>query len=246
MGGKYWNKSSPNTIQRYFGDDVNEKWKNLYNNVSFCDMTTHSFELRRKCKLMNATAVQWELPHIFCRSQYFDANHLHLTQHSNHRCDAAHSSLIYGLAINDTSQCLSYCANLQNCIAFEYATSGLLNESVPFCLFYADCALIEVINDITVYIAPFSKSASIENYCFGAYSVDGHPSAQCFNASLFSYFTDRQGIINSDKVIFNDQSLLYSANGYTSLSVISSYNSFVVNNIDDDDLAVAFLLKLRA
>eukprot|EP01084_Bolivina_argentea_P178417 308406_1 len=103
--------------------------------------------------------------------------------------------------------------------------------------------------EIDTFILPYSQSQSIEKYCISngwqSWNINGIPSTECFNASLWYYFTTF-GVLNQDKIIFNNRTLLYDSNiGYKYLSIISTYNSFIMNNNNDDDIAVENLLDLR-
>ncbi len=106
-----------------------------------------------------------------------------------------------------------------NCIAFEYASIyypsfNYINEPYlfdsnntgPFCLFYDSCKIISdsvSVQGINTYISPFSQSQSIENYCinngWNSWNENGIPSSECFNASLWYYFTNT-GVILMIKI----------------------------------------------
>jgi len=118
----------------------------------------------------------------------------------------------------------------------------------------------------TTYIAPLSMVEYVPTHCSirsiqsvvasgdatqfiapqHAWNADGIPHAQCFNNTLWLYFIDPAGgVLNRDKVIFTDESKVSDLLGFDGVQIKSSTNTIMVRGVNNDVVAVEFILDLR-
>ena len=150
---------------------------------------------------------------------------------------------------NSTRKCKIYDA----CFPLEYSSSELE-------------ALNVTAGQITYFHAPLSLNQYGAGVCQGvvlsanitesddfvprdAWSRVGIPFPECFNVTLYLYFVNPAGgTLYRDKILFNNIDYLYDDDeGYrfNDLAVVSTFNSFAVNGIDDDTVAVKLIVDLR-
>jgi len=112
-------------------------------------------------------------------------------------------------------------------------------SSVQFIATYCSIQSIQGIaagNDVSTFIAPNQ-----------AWNERGIPKAECFNNTLWLYFIDPMGgVLSRDSVVFTDPSQVANVSGFDKVQIVSTYNSMVVKEINDDAKAVQFILDLRS
>jgi len=79
-----------------------------------------------------------------------------------------------------------------------------------------------------------------------AWNDEGIPRPECFNNTLWLYFIDPLGgVLSRDCCVFSDATQLNNLTGFDNVQLVTTSNTMIVDHIDDDAVAVEFILALR-
>jgi hypothetical protein len=109
---------------------------------------------------------------------------------------------------------------------------------------------------MTTYIAPLNTMQYTAQFCSvmnglaftpsEAWSPAGIPRPECFNNTLWAFFFDPLGgVLILDKIEFKDNSQVYNPAGIMEVQIESTFNGIALRGIDDDQIAVEFILAIR-